>query len=194
MPARRKKKEKASFFQRILDVSGAEAVLVVAVMLGALRFYQVPIPIVDNIIARVKLAMDPPPAVLEPVEDVHATMKDAAEGRPIVLIDVLVQLRHFCGEDAKGSCSEWLAALPKVATAVGKGPGTWDRKPLQKAKALELDGLLTAVTSLTEAERHMSSIRTIGKELLDAAPKSVKKSLTVLNLMKKPAEDEVVIE
>eukprot|EP00409_Alexandrium_fundyense_P005858 CAMPEP_0185905760 /NCGR_PEP_ID=MMETSP0196C-20130402/4900_1 /TAXON_ID=2932 /ORGANISM="Alexandrium fundyense, Strain CCMP1719" /LENGTH=122 /DNA_ID=CAMNT_0028625351 /DNA_START=81 /DNA_END=449 /DNA_ORIENTATION=- len=122
-------------------------------------------------------------------------MEDAAEGQPIVLIDVLVQLRHFCGENAKGSCSEWLAALPKVATAVGKGPGTWDRKPLQKAKALELDGLLAAVASLTEAEQHMSSIRTIGKELLDAAPKSVKKTLTVLNLMKKPtADDEVVIE
>mmetsp|Transcript_71600 Transcript_71600/g.165574 ORF Transcript_71600/g.165574 Transcript_71600/m.165574 type:complete len:197 (-) Transcript_71600:88-678(-) len=196
MPPRKKKKnEKLTWYSRLLDVSAVEAVAIVAVSIGVLRFCEVPVPLVDNAIARVKYMVNPPPRLQEPGEDVAATMKDAAEGRPLVLIDVLYQLRHFCSEKAQASCGEWLGALPGVAAAVSRGPGTWDRKPLKKAVALELDQLLGGVASRPEAGLRMNDILAIGQELVDSAPKSVKRDLMAANLADKfAATDEVVME
>eukprot|EP00747_Dinoflagellata_sp_TGD_P169151 gnl/TRDRNA2_/TRDRNA2_197356_c0_seq1.p1 gnl/TRDRNA2_/TRDRNA2_197356_c0~~gnl/TRDRNA2_/TRDRNA2_197356_c0_seq1.p1 ORF type:complete len:222 (+),score=51.82 gnl/TRDRNA2_/TRDRNA2_197356_c0_seq1:65-667(+) len=170
-----KKKGKSGWFN-----SESSSLLLVAVAIAVMRFNGIPVPLVDNLIAKVKQDLWPAPKPLGPGEDVEATMKEVRAGKAIVLNDVLYQLKHFCHLDGKGDCSEWLEALPQVAASVRMGPGTWDRKAFPKAKTLELDKLLGSVVSMSavaDNPKRQEHLRVIMKYLVDSAPKKLKGTL-----------------
>ncbi|CAE8718074.1 unnamed protein product [Polarella glacialis] len=193
MAPRRKQKEKAPWWQ--FELSGVEVAVLVLAMLAVLRCCDVPVPFVDDAIARIKLVLHPPEVPPEAGSDVAATMAAAWAGQPMVFDDLLFQLRHYCAEGGGGSCTEWLEAVPLVAAAVRRGPGTWDRKPLKKAKTLELDRLLASVNSRSDASAKVrQALRAIGEELLDVAPKSIKKDLLAWDSPGAAKEDEVEVE
>merc|ERR1712107_230945 len=81
--------------------------------------------------------------------------------------------------------------------------GTWDRKPLKKAKTSEIDDLLAKLAGRPEAQKKVTwdALRAIAKELSDSSPKSLKNNLASMKALKdknpptgKPAEPEPVEE
>merc|ERR1712107_129598 len=77
--------------------------------------------------------------------------------------------------------------------------GTWDRKPLKKAKASEIDDLLAKLAGRPEAQKKVTwdALRAMAKELSDSSPKSLKNNLASMKALKdknpptgKPAEPE----
>merc|ERR1712048_807791 len=69
--------------------------------------------------------------------------------------------------------------LPTVVAALKRGPGTWDRKPMKKDKAYDVDEILAKMAGRPEASKQATwdALRTISKELLDVSPKSLKNNL-----------------
>lgn len=177
--ARKKKKE--SWW----DNASNGGVLALAVVIAVMRYLNLPIPVLDNVVAQVKQSLfgASSPDGGTKTDDFEASMKEVEAGRPIVLDDVLTQLKHFCAQDGRGKCEDWLDSLPSVAKSVKSGPGTWDRKKLKKAKTLELDRLLGVAAAHPDIGGRTSDLAIIGKELLDMSPKSVKEDLSIRNLV-----------
>merc|ERR1711865_606515 len=111
------------------------------------------------------------------LEELEKTLVSAENGQAIVLPDVLLLFRHHCGA-SKDSCAGFLAAVPAVADALKKGPGTWDRKVLNKKNVKEFDDLLVGVKDMPEAADLGKSLLGIAKELRDMSPKSMKGNAT----------------
>jgi len=115
----------------------------------------------------------------EELARVESLMKDVRAGKSIDLMDFSLQLHHFCGKGAaSGACKDYLSEAVEVAKAVKSGPGTWDRKPLKKAAAKELDKLLFDVASRSEAKSALESLKGLAKEFVDNCPKSIKADLS----------------
>merc|ERR1712151_1463091 len=110
--------------------------------------------------------------------DARSTLADAHNGKPMVLDDLSMQLGRFCGRQGKCT-SEYWDELPTVATALKRGPGTWDRKPLKKDKAFDIDEILAKMAGRPEASKQATwdALRALSKELLDSSPKSLKNNL-----------------
>eukprot|EP00931_Biecheleriopsis_adriatica_P054339 TRINITY_DN31969_c0_g1_i1.p1 TRINITY_DN31969_c0_g1~~TRINITY_DN31969_c0_g1_i1.p1 ORF type:complete len:210 (-),score=38.08 TRINITY_DN31969_c0_g1_i1:69-698(-) len=143
--------------------------------IGYCRYHSIKIPILDDFIIKMRGGGGGPGA---PVHSASSTLSDARAGKAIVLEDLLMQMNQYCGR--RGACSEeYWEALPTVAAAIKMGPGTWDRKPLKKAKASEIDELLVKVARRPEAAKleTWKALRSISKELYDVTPKSMKLSL-----------------
>mmetsp|Transcript_45416 Transcript_45416/g.101525 ORF Transcript_45416/g.101525 Transcript_45416/m.101525 type:complete len:210 (-) Transcript_45416:96-725(-) len=151
--------------------------LAIAAGIGYCRYHQIPIPILDDLV-RKALYGGSGGGGAGGADEVLTSFADAKAGKPIATSDLLGQIQRFCG--SRGKCTEdYWEAIPKVAEALKKGPGTWDRKPLKKAKANELDGLLVKLAERPEArsEAVWTALRSMSKELLDVTPKSMKESL-----------------
>ncbi|CAE7189585.1 unnamed protein product [Symbiodinium sp. CCMP2456] len=165
------------------------------------RYHQIPIPILDDLVR--KALYGGAGGGGGGADEVLTSFSDAKAGKAIA---------RASAENLRGKCTEdyWVAwpallhglgafeAIPKVAEALKKGPGTWDRKPLKKAKANELDGLLAKLAERPEARSDAvwAALRTMSKELLDVTPKSMRESLASRVALKstKPPDGKPVVE
>lgn len=150
------------------------------VVIVALRFCGMRLLVIDDVIDSIKGAFGSSARVQsQGSDDATKSMKKVHEAQPIVMVDVLVQLRHFCGNEKEGRCGAWLRDLPDVLFALKKGPGTWDRKSFPKARALEVDQLLINAASNSEvaALKARTHLRTLALELYAVSGKSTKNEL-----------------
>mmetsp|Transcript_47553 Transcript_47553/g.113140 ORF Transcript_47553/g.113140 Transcript_47553/m.113140 type:complete len:207 (-) Transcript_47553:65-685(-) len=179
--------------------------LAIAGGIGYCRYNQIQIPILDDLIRKALYGEGGGGGM---GDEVGNSLADARDGKPIAVTDVLGQMNRHC---RRGKCSEdYWEALPEVAAALKKGPGTWDRKPLKKEKARELDEMLTKVAQQPQARSGAvwGALRTVAKELLDVTPKSMKESLASRKVLKstqppegsaaapepEPEEEEVAVD
>lgn len=108
-------------------------------------------------------------------------------GKSMAVNDIMPQMSRYCGRWGKCTAEYW-EALPGVAVVLKSGPGTWDRKPLKKAEAKDIDNIITKVAGRPEARQkaNWDALRVISKELLDVTPKSMKESLACRAALKSP--------
>ncbi|CAE7943904.1 unnamed protein product [Symbiodinium sp. KB8] len=190
--AGKKKAEKKGFLDGQI---GNIFFLTIAAGIGYCRYHQIPIPILDDLVR--KALYGGAGGGGGGADEVLGSFSDAKAGKAIATSDLLGQIQRFCG--SRGKCTEdYWEAIPKVAEALKKGPGTWDRKPMKKAKANELDGLLVKLAERPEARSDAvwAALRTMSKELLDVTPKSMKESLASRVALKstKPPDGKPVVE
>lgn len=190
--AGKKKAEKKGFLDGQI---GNIFFLTIAAGIGYCRYHQIPIPILDDLVR--KALYGGAGGGGGGADEVLGSFSDAKAGKAIATSDLLGQIQRFCGSRGKSTEDYW-EAIPKVAEALKKGPGTWDRKPMKKAKANELDGLLVKLAERPEARSDAvwAALRTMSKELLDVTPKSMKESLASRVALKstKPPDGKPVVE
>eukprot|EP00440_Ansanella_granifera_P024338 gb/GFBE01026439.1/.p1 GENE.gb/GFBE01026439.1/~~gb/GFBE01026439.1/.p1 ORF type:complete len:208 (+),score=55.97 gb/GFBE01026439.1/:1-624(+) len=149
--------------------------LAIAGGIGYCRYHGIQVPILDNLILKLKGSAGVGGGY---VDEAAKSFSDAKAGKSIAVTDLLTQLNRYCGR--RGACTEeYWEALPDVASALKMGPGTWDRKPLKKAQASEIDELLVKLAKRPEATSLTTwkALRSMSKEVFDVAPKSMKQSL-----------------
>merc|ERR1712167_242747 len=106
-----------------MGFSSVVETLLTALTIGMVycRFMQIRVPYVDEFVIKVRTAIGFPPGGgprAEPGTDVSGSMQEVESGKPIVLVDVLFQMKHYCGDRARGKCSEWIGKLPEVSTSL----------------------------------------------------------------------------
>eukprot|EP00930_Biecheleria_cincta_P021979 TRINITY_DN16129_c0_g1_i2.p1 TRINITY_DN16129_c0_g1~~TRINITY_DN16129_c0_g1_i2.p1 ORF type:complete len:258 (-),score=78.14 TRINITY_DN16129_c0_g1_i2:136-909(-) len=176
-PKRRKRKRKEPKGSTMMDKLWNLITLGIAGGLMYCRYNGIPVPYVDDFILYMKGQAGLGGSGAQR-HDAHSTLADVKDGKAIVLEDLLMQLNRFCG--SRGRCSDdYWEALPNVAIGLKRGPGTWDRKPLKKAKAQEIDDILAKMAKQPSARKlpNWKALRDISKELFDVTPKSMKPSL-----------------
>lgn len=177
-PKRRKRKRKEPKGSSMMDKLWNLLTLGIAGALMYCRYNGIAVPYVDDFILYMKGQAGLGGGSGAPRHDAHSTLSDVQGGKAIVLEDFLMQLNRFCGSRARCTDEYW-EALPDVAEGLKRGPGTWDRKPLQKAKAQEIDDILAKMSKQASARKLLAwkALRSISKELFDVTPKSMKPSL-----------------
>lgn len=155
--------------------------------IGYCRYNGITIPVLDSLLSEFGMRGGGG----ERAPDASSTLADARDGKAMVLDDLSMQLSRFCGRQGKCTKEYW-EALPTVAKSLQQGPGTWDRKPMKKNQAYDLDEMLAMVAKRPEARKKVTwdALRSISKELYDSSPKSLKKNLEsrmVLKDAKPPA-------
>merc|ERR1719356_97069 len=145
--------------------------LVILGGIGYCRYNHIQIPILDDLVSKVHQMIGMGGGGgSQRAPDAYSTLAEARNGKPMVLDDLSMQLSRYCGRYGKCTSDYW-EAFPDVANALKRGPGTWDRKPLKKDKASDIDDMLTKVAGRPEARKQFTwdALRSISKELFDVS-------------------------
>jgi len=173
--------------------------------IGYCRYYGIKVPVLDDFI--LSLRGESGGGAGSSPADASWSLDAVRAGKSMAVNDIMPQMSRYCGRWGKCSAEYW-EELPGVAAVLKSGPGTWDRKPLKKAEARDIDSIITKVAGRPEARQkaNWDALRAISKELFDVTPKSMKESLACRAALKSPTppagptttaeapEDDVVMD
>lgn len=174
--------------------------------IGYCRYYGIKVPVLDDFILQLRGESFGGGAGGS-AADASWSLDAVRAGKAMAVNDLMPQMSRYCGRWGKCSAEYW-EELPNVAAVLKSGPGTWDRKPLKKAEAKDIDGIIAKVAGRPEARQkaNWDALRAISKELFDVTPKSMKESLACRAALKSPTppagptttaevpEDDVVVD